>query len=82
MPGRCACGGLQISICQSAGLLSAPSTAVSSIAIAVLIGADRNSSSRANCTRTVRPGIFIAMWDASNAQSSAVLWPYAPAPWR
>ena len=61
MPGRCACGGLQISICQSAGLLSAPSTAVSSIAIAVLIGADRNSSSRANCTRTVRPGIFIAI---------------------
>ena len=39
MPGRCACGGLQISIVQSAGLLSASSTARSVIAIAVLIGA-------------------------------------------
>ncbi len=56
MPGRWACGALQISIVQSAGLLSASSTARSSIAIAVLIGAAGNSSSRDHCTRTVRPG--------------------------
>ena len=56
MPGRWACGGLQISIVQSAGLLSASSTARSLIAIAVLIGAAANSSSRDHCTRTVRPG--------------------------
>ena len=40
MPGRWACGALQISIVQSAGRLSASSTARSSIAMAVLIGAD------------------------------------------
>ena len=61
MPGRWACGGLQISICQSVGLFCASSTAVSSIAIAVEIGAPRNSSSRAHCTRTVRPGCLVAM---------------------
>ena len=72
---RCACGALQISIVQSAGLMPASSTAESLIAIAVLIGAERNSSSRDHCTRTVRPGIRIAMKAASNAASSAVLWP-------
>jgi hypothetical protein len=75
MPGRWAWGRLQISICQSAGLLLAPSTARSVIAIAVLIGAAANSSSRDHCTRTVRPGWHIAMKDASKAASSAVLWP-------
>ena len=75
MPGRWACGGLQISIDQSAGLLSASSTARSLIAIAVLIGAAANSSSRDHCTRTVRPGWRMAMKEASNAASSAVLWP-------
>ena len=57
MPGRWACGGLQISIVQSAGSLSASSTARSLIAMAVLIGAAANSSSRDHCTRTVRPGM-------------------------
>ena len=75
MPGRWACGGLQISIVQSAGLLSASSTARSLIAMAVLIGAPANSSSRDHCTRTVRPGCRMAMKAASKAASSAVLWP-------
>ncbi len=75
MPGRWACGGLQISMAQSAGLLSASSVARSVIAIAVLIGAAVNSSSRDHCTRTVRPGWRMAMNEASNAASSAVLWP-------
>ena len=75
MPGRWACGGLQISIVQSAGRLSASSTARNSMAMAVLIGADENSSSRDHCTRTVRPGIRMATNAASKAASSAVLCP-------
>ena len=75
MPGRWACGGLQISIDQSAGRPSPSSTARSSIAMAALTGAQENSSSRDHCTRTVRAGIRVAMKAASKAASSAVLCP-------
>ncbi len=82
MPGRWACGPLHISMVQSTGLWLASSTARSPIAIAVLIGAPVNSSSRDHCTRMVLPGIRIAMTDGVERGVVGGVVPVAPAPWR
>jgi len=64
-----------MSIVQSVGRELASSTARNPTTMAEPIGAAVNSSARVHCTRTMRLGTRVATKAASNAASSAELWP-------